>query len=128
MIFKLSATIACFIVWFSFTFNLNWAYFIAAGRTAYLLIWALQYANLFLINIGYVIMSGSALKVRQIFAGANFVFFFGYLDMVNWKFFYQIWRRRERRHCIAIYRYHWLNEIFVLALYCFIAHCKYWVQ
>lgn len=32
------------------------------GRTAYLLIWALQYANLFLINIGYVIMSGSALK------------------------------------------------------------------
>nr|XP_016511707.1 PREDICTED: proline transporter 2-like isoform X1 [Nicotiana tabacum] len=32
------------------------------GRTAYLLVWALQYANLFLINIGYIIMAGSALK------------------------------------------------------------------
>nr|XP_016511966.1 PREDICTED: proline transporter 3-like isoform X4 [Nicotiana tabacum] len=32
------------------------------GRTAYLLVWALQYANLVLINIGYIIMAGSALK------------------------------------------------------------------
>ncbi|CAH9113198.1 unnamed protein product [Cuscuta europaea] len=32
------------------------------GPTAYSLIWALQYANLFLINIGYVILGGQALK------------------------------------------------------------------
>lgn len=32
------------------------------GPNAYSLIWALQYANLFLINIGYVILGGQALK------------------------------------------------------------------
>lgn len=32
------------------------------GPKAYSLIWALQYANLFLINIGYVILGGQALK------------------------------------------------------------------
>nr|GMC60484.1 proline transporter 2-like isoform X1 [Ipomoea batatas]GMD57631.1 proline transporter 2-like isoform X1 [Ipomoea batatas]GME19046.1 proline transporter 2-like isoform X1 [Ipomoea batatas] len=32
------------------------------GPTAYSLIWALQYANLFLINIGYIIMGGQSLK------------------------------------------------------------------
>lgn len=52
-----------------------------------MLIWALQYANLFLINIGYVIMSGSALKVRHIFPQANFIFFlqilrYGELDVI----------------------------------------------
>nr|XP_016511967.1 PREDICTED: proline transporter 3-like isoform X5 [Nicotiana tabacum] len=36
--------------------------FMVSGRTAYLLVWALQYANLVLINIGYIIMAGSALK------------------------------------------------------------------
>nr|GMD50895.1 proline transporter 1-like isoform X2 [Ipomoea batatas] len=33
------------------------------GPTAYSLIWALQYANLFLINIGYIIMGGQSLKL-----------------------------------------------------------------
>ncbi|XP_060212923.1 proline transporter 1-like isoform X2 [Lycium barbarum] len=32
------------------------------GQTAYSLVWALQYANLFLINTGYVILGGQALK------------------------------------------------------------------
>ncbi|KAK4353836.1 hypothetical protein RND71_026030 [Anisodus tanguticus] len=32
------------------------------GQTAYSLVWALQYANLFLINTGFVILGGQALK------------------------------------------------------------------
>lgn len=32
------------------------------GKTAYSLVWALQYANLFLINTGFVILGGQALK------------------------------------------------------------------
>ncbi|XP_054788779.1 proline transporter 1-like isoform X1 [Prosopis cineraria] len=32
------------------------------GRTAYSLTWGLQYANLFMINTGYIILAGSALK------------------------------------------------------------------
>lgn len=37
-----------------------------AGRKAYSLTWALQYVNLFMINTGYIILAGSALKVRDI--------------------------------------------------------------
>ncbi|RYR34667.1 hypothetical protein Ahy_A10g049650 isoform B [Arachis hypogaea] len=36
------------------------------GRWAYTLTWALQYVNLFMINTGYIILAGSALKVTQI--------------------------------------------------------------
>ncbi|XP_019245295.1 PREDICTED: proline transporter 1-like isoform X2 [Nicotiana attenuata] len=36
------------------------------GRTAYSLVWALQYANLFLINTGFVILGGQALKAFYI--------------------------------------------------------------
>ncbi|XP_016511082.1 proline transporter 2 isoform X1 [Nicotiana tabacum] len=36
------------------------------GRTAYSLVWALQYANLFLINSGFVILGGQALKAFYI--------------------------------------------------------------
>lgn len=36
------------------------------GRTAYSLTWGLQYANLFMINVGYIILAGQALKVRSI--------------------------------------------------------------
>lgn len=32
------------------------------GKDAYTLTWALQYANLFMINVGYIILAGSALK------------------------------------------------------------------
>ncbi|KAL3337951.1 hypothetical protein AABB24_030225 [Solanum stoloniferum] len=32
------------------------------GRTAYVIVWASQYANLFLINIGFIILGGQALK------------------------------------------------------------------
>lgn len=35
-----------------------------AGQKAYVVVWGLQYANLFLINIGYIILGGQALKVR----------------------------------------------------------------
>ena len=38
---------------------------IMAGRKAYSLTWALQYVNLFMINTGYIILAGSALKVRS---------------------------------------------------------------
>lgn len=34
-----------------------------AGRKAYSLTWGLQYVNLFMINTGYIILAGSALKV-----------------------------------------------------------------
>nr|XP_016479082.1 PREDICTED: proline transporter 2-like isoform X2 [Nicotiana tabacum] len=34
------------------------------GQKAYVVVWGLQYANLFLINIGYIILGGQALKVR----------------------------------------------------------------
>lgn len=39
-----------------------WGLF-AAGRKAYSITWALQYVNLFMINTGYIILAGSALKV-----------------------------------------------------------------
>nr|GMC59124.1 proline transporter 2-like isoform X1 [Ipomoea batatas] len=32
------------------------------GKTAYLVIWGLQYTNLFLVNVGYLILGGHALK------------------------------------------------------------------
>lgn len=35
------------------------------GKKAYKLTWALQYINLFMINTGFIILAGSALKVRQ---------------------------------------------------------------
>lgn len=38
-------------------------FFVIAGRKAYSLTWALQYVNLFMINAGYIILAGSALKV-----------------------------------------------------------------
>ncbi|XP_061356710.1 proline transporter 1-like [Gastrolobium bilobum] len=36
------------------------------GRKAYSLTWALQYANLFMINTGYIILAGSALKATYV--------------------------------------------------------------
>ncbi|XP_075108310.1 proline transporter 2 isoform X1 [Nicotiana tabacum] len=36
------------------------------GQKAYVLVWGLQYANLFLINIGYIILGGQALKAFYI--------------------------------------------------------------
>ncbi|KAK2975655.1 hypothetical protein RJ640_025951, partial [Escallonia rubra] len=36
------------------------------GRKAYALTWALQYVNLFMINVGYVILAGQALKAIYI--------------------------------------------------------------
>lgn len=38
--------------------------FLFAGRKAYSLTWTLQYVNLFMINVGYIILAGSALKVN----------------------------------------------------------------
>uniref|UniRef100_A0A6N2NF40 Amino acid transporter transmembrane domain-containing protein n=1 Tax=Salix viminalis TaxID=40686 RepID=A0A6N2NF40_SALVM len=35
------------------------------GRKAYSLTWGLQYVNLFMINTGYIILAGSALKVTS---------------------------------------------------------------
>lgn len=35
------------------------------GRRAYTVTWAMQYINLFMINIGFLILGGSALKVRS---------------------------------------------------------------
>ena len=35
------------------------------GRKAYSLTWGLQYANLFMINTGYIILAGQALKVNS---------------------------------------------------------------
>lgn len=35
-----------------------------AGKKAYSLTWALQYINLFMINTGFIILAGSALKVN----------------------------------------------------------------
>lgn len=34
-----------------------------SGRKAYCLTWGLQYVNLFMINCGFIILAGSALKV-----------------------------------------------------------------
>ncbi|XP_009759983.1 proline transporter 2-like isoform X2 [Nicotiana sylvestris] len=34
------------------------------GQKAYVVVWGLQYANLFLINIGYIILGGQALKTK----------------------------------------------------------------
>jgi len=36
-----------------------------SGRKAYCLTWVLQYVNLFMINCGFIILAGSALKVRS---------------------------------------------------------------
>ncbi|GER43302.1 proline transporter [Striga asiatica] len=36
------------------------------GEKAYYLTWALQYANLFMINVGYIILAGSALKATYV--------------------------------------------------------------
>ncbi|RYR34640.1 hypothetical protein HN51_031328 [Arachis hypogaea] len=36
------------------------------GRWAYTLTWALQYVNLFMINTGYIILAGSALKATYL--------------------------------------------------------------
>lgn len=41
--------------------------FLLAGRKAYSLTWGLQYVNLFMINVGYIILAGQALKVRSIY-------------------------------------------------------------
>uniref|UniRef100_A0A7N0RFN9 Amino acid transporter transmembrane domain-containing protein n=1 Tax=Kalanchoe fedtschenkoi TaxID=63787 RepID=A0A7N0RFN9_KALFE len=37
-------------------------FFFSAGRKAYVLTWALQYVNLFMINTGFIILAGSAVK------------------------------------------------------------------
>lgn len=37
-----------------------------AGRKAYSLTWVLQYVNLFMINVGYIILAGQALKVSPV--------------------------------------------------------------
>lgn len=37
--------------------------FTVEGRKAYSLTWGLQYANLFMVNTGYIILAGQALKV-----------------------------------------------------------------
>lgn len=37
----------------------------AAGRKAYSLTWGLQYVNLFMINTGFIILAGEALKVKS---------------------------------------------------------------
>ena len=38
---------------------------IISGKKAYALTWALQYVNLFMINVGYLILAGQALKVSS---------------------------------------------------------------
>lgn len=38
----------------------------AVGRKAYSLTWGLQYVNLFMINTGFIILAGSALKVKNL--------------------------------------------------------------
>lgn len=38
---------------------------VLAGKRAYALTWAMQYVNLFMINVGYVILAGQALKVSS---------------------------------------------------------------
>lgn len=40
--------------------------FYFAGKKAYSLTWALQYVNLFMINVGYIILAGQALKVSSL--------------------------------------------------------------
>lgn len=44
------------------TYIYNWNS-IFVGKKAYSLTWALQYVNLFMINVGYIILAGQALKV-----------------------------------------------------------------
>lgn len=39
--------------------------FYFAGKKAYSLTWGLQYVNLFMINVGYIILAGQALKVSS---------------------------------------------------------------
>lgn len=40
--------------------------FYFAGKKTYSLTWALQYVNLFMINVGYIILAGQALKVSSL--------------------------------------------------------------
>lgn len=55
----------------SFNYNVLTIFFLcclierrfSTGRKAYSITWALQYVNLFMINIGFLILGGSALKV-----------------------------------------------------------------
>lgn len=46
-------------------------FFLIVGKKAYSITWTLQYINLFMINTGYIILAGSALKVRQIYEPFN---------------------------------------------------------
>lgn len=39
--------------------------YLIAGKKAYSLTWGLQYVNLFMINTGFIILAGQALKVRS---------------------------------------------------------------
>jgi len=64
-------------------FPAAYVYFIVAGKKAYSLTWALQYINLFMINTGYIILAGSALKVREIF-GTEYIFS---CRLINFGFF-----------------------------------------
>ena len=48
-------------------FHAAYVHFILiSGKKAYNLTWVLQYINLFMINTGYIILAGSALKVRDL--------------------------------------------------------------
>lgn len=42
--------------------ELNWTFGVS-GKTAYSIIWGMQYTNLFLVNVGFLILGGHALKV-----------------------------------------------------------------
>lgn len=42
--------------------------FSTSGRKMYYVTWALQYVNLFVINTGYIILAGQAVKVIEYFA------------------------------------------------------------
>lgn len=72
---KEEGSVTCILLNLSFNLLYNWfidiSYdywrgLVAAGRKAYSITWALQYVNLFMINTGYIILAGSALKVRSI--------------------------------------------------------------
>jgi hypothetical protein len=53
-------------------------YIFIVGRKAYSLTWTLQYVNLFMINTGYIILAGSALKVtlRRNMIKQLYIFYF----------------------------------------------------
>lgn len=53
------------ICYFSADFVHSLLILLTAGKKAYSLTWALQYINLFMINTGFIILAGSALKVRE---------------------------------------------------------------